>query len=85
MIGLLILQGVIFALWAVLAFRALGRIRARAVTAAGTPWPGLKAQFAALRAYLADPGERLARRGLLGLTVLVLALSAAMPWLMAQG
>ena len=83
--GLLILQGAIFALWAVLAFRALARIRARAVTAAGTPWPGLKAQTAALRAYFADPGESHARRWLLGLTLLLLALSVAIPWLMPQG
>ena len=84
MTGLLILQGVIFALWAVLAFRALARIRGRALRATGSAWPGLTAQYAAFRAYLADPEESHARRWLLGLTLLLLALSVAMPWLMPR-
>ena len=74
---LLTLQAVIFAVWAVLAFRILFRLRARAVAETGTPFPGLGATLRSLAAFLRLPEHRTDRRRLGALTLALIGLSAA--------
>lgn len=83
---LLAVQAVIFVAWAVLAFRVVIRLRARACALSGTAWPGLADQIAALRGFLADPAEARLRHRCLLLTVLLLALSVGQAiWLSPPG
>lgn len=61
---LLGVQGVVFAVWAVLAFRTLFRLRARAVEASGQMFPGLEATLAAFAGFWRDPVHAPDRRAM---------------------
>ena len=78
---LLGLQGVVFVLWAGLLFRALFRLRARAVGRSGRTFPGLIDTLESYGAFLTLPDYRRDRR-LLGLATLalfaILAVNVAM-------
>jgi len=76
MTGLLVVQGMVFALWVVLAFRCLFRLLRIVQQKTGQPLPGPRGTAMVPRLFWTDP--RLATdRKLLGLvTVLLLALSA---------
>ena len=71
---LLTATGAVFALWAVLAFRVLFRLRARAVERSGTMFPGLGATLAAAEEFARAPGFARDRRRLAGVTAGLFAL-----------
>ncbi|RYG91581.1 hypothetical protein EU803_10880 [Loktanella sp. IMCC34160] len=73
---LLILQGVIFALWAGMAFRVLFHLRRRAVDRTGTGFPGPITFVRVTREWLADPDERRWHMALAGLTAALVGVSA---------
>lgn len=58
---LLITQGLCFALWAVLSFRALFRIRAIATGRTGQMFPGPVSFLSAMDVWLKDPAQRAIR------------------------
>ena len=74
-------QGVAFAVWAVLMFRTLFRLRARAVARSGRAVPGLSATLEAFGAFLHLPEYRDDRRALgaaTGLMFVLIALTSAL-------
>lgn len=73
---LLILQGVIFAIWAGLAFRILFHLRRRAMDRTGAMFPGPFSFVRVTREWLADPEERGWHLALLLLTILLIGVSA---------
>jgi hypothetical protein len=75
-IAYLILQGAVFALWSVVAFRCLFRLAGRVRQETGLALPGPSGLGLALRLFLHDPAFRTDRRRLGVLTPLLLALSA---------
>ncbi|MFC0281099.1 hypothetical protein ACFOHK_15710 [Falsigemmobacter intermedius] len=79
-IGFLVLQGLVFLLWAALAFRFLFTIRAEAVARTGTQWPGPLTTLQIFRDALRDPRHAITRRRLLILTLLLLGMTAGFAW-----
>ncbi|MCC5973154.1 MAG: hypothetical protein JJT81_03790 [Rubellimicrobium sp.] len=77
MTALLILQGLIFALWAATAFRILFHLRARGEARTGQMFPGPVTFLSALRDWLSDPAEAKWRRDLVGLSVMLVLLTLA--------
>lgn len=63
-VAALALQGGAFAVWAVLAFRTLFRLRTRAVAASGTAFPGLGATLASFTAFWREAGHAADRRAM---------------------
>lgn len=74
---LMVLQAVVFAIWAFYAFRSVFRLRADAVAATGKPWPGPAASLRAFAGFATLPKYAQDRRRMLVLTLLLLGLSAA--------
>jgi hypothetical protein len=72
----LAVQGVLFAVWAVAAFRTLLRLRARAVAESGRMFPGPGPTLQAFGAFLREPGFARDRRVLGGLGAVLLLASA---------
>ena len=77
MVFVLVIQGVVFAVWAFCAFRSLFRIRARAVAETGRAFPGMAATLRAFRDFVVLHQYQSERRILLLLTVVLLGLSIA--------
>lgn len=75
-------QGVVFAVWTVLMFRTLFRLRARAVARSGQAVPGLSATLEAYSAFLRLPEYRSDRRVLGAATALMFVMIALNPVLM---
>lgn len=73
---LLGLQGLVFALWAFLMFRALFRLRRRAVLRSGRTFPGVRDALEGYAAFLREPDFRTDRRVLGAVTLLLFALIA---------
>jgi hypothetical protein len=73
---LLILEGLVFSLWAFLMFRSLFRLRARAVKATGSQYPGPIAFLRAIGDWLGDPEAKRERMMLLAVTLLLFAIIA---------
>lgn len=72
----LTVQGLVFALWVVVAFRTLFRLRARAVAdSGGAPFPGLRATLDAFAAFWRHPDHSADRKAV---TAVTLALVASM-------
>jgi hypothetical protein len=71
---LLGVQGLVFALWAVLMFHTLFRLRRRAVARTGKTVPGVGDTLEGWRAFLTLPEFRGLRRLLGAVTVLMFAL-----------
>jgi len=80
MVALLAVQGVVFAVWAFLAFRTLFRLRARAVAASGQMFPGLGATLAAFAGFWRDPELRADRRAMGWSTAAMVAMIALNAW-----
>lgn len=72
----LALQAVIFAVWAVIAFRSLFRLRAHVVRQTGQAMPGLAAALGGFRAFVTDPAFRGDRRALGAATAALAAVMA---------
>jgi hypothetical protein len=72
----LAVQGAVFLVWAVLAFRFLFALRADAVAQSGRSLPSMATQLRAFRGGLIEPRYRRHRVWLTALTALLLALSA---------
>ncbi len=85
LVGLLILQGLLFLLWAITIFRWLFALRAEAIARDGTQWPGPRATLRAFRDGLTKPQHAAARRQLLILTLLLLATNIAFALLAPRG
>lgn len=73
---LLVVQGAVFALWCVLMFRTLFRLRRHAIAKGAGPIPGITPSLGAWRDFLTLPPFRAERRLLGAVTLLLLALSA---------
>lgn len=73
--ALLILQGLVFALWAFTAFRILFHWRRKGAEMTGHPFQGPLTLIAVIRSWLRDPAERVWRWRLLLLTIALLGLS----------
>lgn len=71
--GSLAAQTLIFAVWTVVMFTTLFRLRRNAMSRSGTPFPGPRTTIATFAAFLRDPTEARARRrlGLLTLAMFV--------------
>src|SRR5690554_7522469 len=78
-IGFLVLQGLVFLLWAALAFRFLFTIRAEAVARTGTQWPGPLTTLQIFRDALRDPRHPITRRPPLTPTRLLLGRTPGFP------
>jgi hypothetical protein len=76
-IALLALQGVVFLLWTVTAFRILFHLWRRSTVRTGTPFAGPVTFVRTVGDWLGDPAERGWRWALLTLTVAVMGLSFA--------
>lgn len=74
-VALLVVQALVFALWAFVAFRSLFRLLALLQQQSGQPLPGFKATRAAPRLFLTDPRFAPERKALAVLTPLLLLLS----------
>lgn len=72
---LLVLQGIIFVLWAGMAFRILFHLRRRAVDRTGSNFPGPVSFVRVTREWLADSGERRWHLALAILTALLIGIS----------
>ncbi len=72
----LVLQGLAFLVWSILAFRWLFAIRAQAVAQSGSSWPGAAVQLQAFRDGFLDSRYRDHRRWLLMATAVLLVLAA---------
>jgi hypothetical protein len=68
------MQGVVFVLWTIHAFRCLFKLRARAVAETGSPWPGTAVTLRSFGAFVTASEYQRDRRILLGLTVVLFAL-----------
>jgi|GEM_PF-1295250 len=79
----LIVQGLVFLVWAVLAFRWLFALRAEAVALSGRTLPNMATQWRVFRAGFTHPRYHRQRVQLGVLTVVLLALSAASVWVLA--
>ncbi len=79
MIPFLIVEGIVFAVWAFLMFRTLFRLRARAVRETGASFPGPVSTLKYFGLFLRAPEYRRDRRLLLAVTLLLFALIAAIP------
>lgn len=75
LIYFLVLQGLAFLIWTILAFRWLFAIRAEAVAQSGSHWPGMAIQLQAFRAGFVDGRYRAHRRALLLMTAILLLLA----------
>ncbi|EKF41610.1 hypothetical protein [Nitratireductor indicus] len=76
---LLACQGMLFTVWAFLAFRFLFALRNDAVVATGSVMPGLRATLRAFRGALTEPRYFSVRWRLFSTTVLLLLLSGLVP------
>lgn len=74
-VALLVVQALVFALWAFVAFRSLFRLLALLQQHSGHPLPGFKSTRAAPRLFLTDPRFARERKALAVLTPLLLLLS----------
>jgi len=72
----LAIQGGVFLVWSVLAFRWLFALRADAVTISGKALPSMAATLTAFRGCLVEPRYRRYRRSMASLTAFLMALSA---------
>ena len=79
MIAFLIVQALVFTLWAGLAFRTLGRLWRHVRQQTGAAVPGLSGTALAARAFWAEAGFASDRRLLGVVTALLLGLSALTP------
>ncbi|KAA9007003.1 hypothetical protein [Histidinibacterium aquaticum] len=70
-----LLQGVVFLVWAALAFRTLFHLRTRAVQRTGRIFPGPASFFSTMSDWVRDPQQAESRRMLLSATVLMALLS----------
>ncbi|MDN5785921.1 hypothetical protein [Pseudorhodobacter sp.] len=68
------LQGAVFALWAVVMFRTLFRLRAQAVAETGHAFPGPLVTLRTFLGFLTRPEYQRDRRMLLALTLLLFAM-----------
>ncbi|QYK41364.1 MAG: hypothetical protein KF887_18670 [Paracoccaceae bacterium] len=75
--ALLLAQAAVFVVWAVLAFRILFRLRARAVRDSGRTFPGLGATLRSFRGFVTRPDDRADRTRLVLLTLVLAGLSVA--------
>lgn len=73
---LIVAQGAVFAVWAVLAFRTLFRLLAIVQAETGQALPGPQGTLRALRLFLTDPRLGPDRKALGLLTLLLLVMSA---------
>lgn len=65
MVVALTVQGMVFALWVVVAFRTLLRLRARAVAGSGgAPFPGLRVTLGAFAGFWRHPDHNTDRKAL---------------------
>ncbi|WP_108483481.1 hypothetical protein [Oceaniglobus ichthyenteri] len=76
----LILQGGVFLLWAVLAFRWLFAMRAEAVARSGRAFPGFSTQIAVFRKGLSHARYHRQRVRLIWLSAILFALSVVAPF-----
>ncbi len=76
MIGLHVVQGVVFLLWTVQIFAVLFHVRARAQKVTGQVFPGPLMALRTMAEWGIDPGQRGPRLRLIVLTLLLLAISA---------
>lgn len=70
------LQGAVFVVWAIVMFRTLFRLRARAVADTGSSLPGPIATLRTFRAFVTETQYQRDRRILGALTLLLFALIA---------
>lgn len=77
----LVLQAVVFVVWAALAFATLFHLRKRAADRTGRPIPGPIAFVSATQDWRADPDFARSRRSLWLATVLLLAVSVLVAYL----
>lgn len=74
LVAALTVQGLVFALWAVVAFRTLFRLRARAVAdSGGAPFPGLRASLRAFAAFWRHPDHSTDRKALAAVSAALVA------------
>lgn len=85
MIILLVVQGLVFAIWAYHMFRAVFRLYGHAVRKSGRMMPGFGAQIGALQAFLAEPAFRSDRRRLFLATAALAVLTLAFAILGLEG
>jgi hypothetical protein len=74
---ILILQAVVFALWAVTAFRILFHLRRKGEERTGRVWNGPIVFLTVARAWLSDPTQAKWRRDFLVLTLVLIGLTIA--------
>jgi hypothetical protein len=74
LLAFLIAEGIVFAAWAVVAFRWLFALRADAVAMSGSSFPGLRSTLRAFRGGLSDPRYRRHRLFLFLATLALLAM-----------
>lgn len=79
---MLALQAGVFAVWAVLAFRTLFRLRARAVVRSGQVFPGLRPTLNAFAGFWRDPGHAADRRAMGWASVALGAVMALNGWVL---
>ncbi|MGO4908308.1 hypothetical protein ACEN2J_08260 [Pseudorhodobacter sp. W20_MBD10_FR17] len=82
--ALLGVQGVVFVLWTVHAFRCLFKLRAQVVAETGNLWPGPKVALRSFGRFAVAPGYQRDRRILIGLTVILFALIGAVALVSGQ-
>ena len=83
LVAALTVQGLVFAVWAVVAFRTLFRLPARAVAGSGgAPFPDLRATLGAFAAFARHPDHRADRKALAAASA---ALAASMMITFAVG
>lgn len=77
-IALLAAEGLVFLLWAALAFRLLFRLRAQAAARSGRMFPGPAAALSAIAGWLRDPATQGERRAFGAMTALLVLLITAL-------
>lgn len=85
LVGALAVQGLTFAAWAFIAFRALFRLLARMQAQSGAPLPGLRHTRAAPRLFLTDPAFARDRKALAAATLCLFGMIALTSVLMRAG
>jgi hypothetical protein len=82
--ALLGVQGVVFVLWSIHAFRCLFKLRARVVAETGNVWPGPRVALRSFGRFAVAPEYQHDRRILIGLTVVLFALIGAVALVSGQ-
>lgn len=83
-IALLGLQGMVFVLWSIHAFRCLFKLRAQVVAETGILWPGPRVALRSFSRFAVAPEFRRDRQILLGLTVVLFGLIGAVALVSGQ-